>query len=68
VNGELSIADAPYGVPVYAFFPDTGGWQLVTRYGLPTGADLWSSDTGFVITPRGPTTFRIVHATSRTLH
>jgi hypothetical protein len=68
LSGELSIADAPYGTPVYAFFPDLAGWCLVTRYGLPTGADLWSSDTGFVITPRGPAMFRIVHAASRTLH
>lgn len=64
----ISIADAPYGRPVWAFFPDLDDWRLVARYGLPTGADLWSSDAGFIVTPRGPTVYRYVHDASRALH
>ena len=64
---ELPIHAAPYSVPIWAFFPDPGFWRLVVRHLLPGGSDLWSSDTGLVLTPTGPSKFRLVHATSRWL-
>lgn len=64
---ELPIDDAPYGAPVWAYFPDTDQWILAVRHGLPVGSDLWASDFGVVLTPHGPSKFRVVSAPSRWL-
>lgn len=65
---EFPISHARYAEPIWAYFPDIDAYRLVSRYGLPSGADLWAGDYGPVLTPRGPTRFRYVHPASGTLH
>lgn len=64
---EMPIELAPVGKAVWAYFPDVDDWRLCAQLILPSGAPLWSADTGIVVTPRGPSKWRMVHEPPRWL-